>query len=431
MNYYAKALSFVSIVFLVLALTSCNRGRNIHEALYVSNLRETLVADAEEHNLIETIPAYEDFPTLSIIMYDGISPFVDKELWIDSSFSLDSTHSNWRFEGITGSVSGHADSTWLTEGSENKRSLRISFDEARPVTGSDASHTDWVLLANHFDLSLLRGHVAFELAKILGHTGFVPFSQFVHLYVNDEYMGVYQLVDDVSVANGRVELSFSPNPVWSEYLIWRDMHDQGYEILFPASYLHNGHAQYVYQFIVNVSDAIQAENWELIQTLIDVDSFVNFYIQAEFLSDIAINSVFLHIRGQDHRRRLFFGPVWDFDLAAGNDIRRFDTEFPFVALRHYWFHHLIAIPEFRNNVADRWNELRDNEIVQFITDIENKARQWRPDFERNFERHPLTDIRSIYEPRVFGEIDTFMGHVDFLTDWLMRRAYWMDGYINN
>jgi hypothetical protein len=349
------------------------------------------------------------------------SPFVERELWQNGTVTLSG-------EEISARIRGRGNSTWNM--GENKRPLRIRFDEARSVFGSDYEARDWILLADNFDRSLMRNYAALNLARAMGRFHFTPSARHVHLYVNRQYMGVYLFTDERDVNAGRLELS--PDDFFIE-LDGRanepfvTVNHLNYRLRFPSGRaLTPERADFAREFLEKVSRAIRFSDFEEILKLIDLDTFVDFYIVQEFFKnqDAYGFSVFMHISDE----KLFMGPVWDFDIAAGNSAIQMmgsGAEGLYVAVFNYWYRNLMSRPEFFAAVATRWKELRDTEISQTIEEIKQTSARCQGHFERNFIRHPIPQNFLREEIR---RISRFTGQVEFLVRWLEERAAWLDKF---
>ena len=92
-----------------------------------------------------------------------------------------------------------------------KKSIRIKFQEKQSMLGLNESqaYKSWVLLAEWKDLSMLNSATALFLAQnILGADGYYCTDyHFVHLYLGDEYWGLYLLAEQQEVNPGRVEIA--------------------------------------------------------------------------------------------------------------------------------------------------------------------------------------------------------------------------------
>lgn len=86
-------------------------------------------------------------------------------------------------------------------GDKNKDSYRLKF-ETKTQLLSSGKFKQWVLLANDDDPTMMRNALAKEMGDALG-LPFTPGYQFVDLYVNNTYMGTYQVTDRIKVESGR------------------------------------------------------------------------------------------------------------------------------------------------------------------------------------------------------------------------------------
>jgi hypothetical protein len=153
--------------------------------------------------------------------------------------------------------------------------------------------------------------------------------------------------------------------------------------------------------------------------------------------DAGLFSVFMEITGQGDNRRLVMGPVWDFDIAAGNAYYQgynwaygYGPHGIWVGAVNRWYYYLLQWPVFFDAVVVRWNEIRDVEIRQTLERIAYKTQRYQRSFERNFERWPVLGVFVWPNPPAVVEIDTFMGQVDYLLDFLEERIVWLDAYFN-
>jgi len=408
-----------------------------------TDLSDTDNASTSEPDDTDTLAA---FPTIHIT--SELDPFVqERELWHDGTITLGGA-GIFDFDEVDARIRGRGNSTWWN--GQDKRPLRFRFRQARPMI-SDYDARDWILLANQFDRSLLRNYTVLNLGAALSGLGFTPVPHHVHLYVNSEYMGVYLLTDERNVGTGRMQLQWNEDPAISDYFLeldarahltgildetYIDVNGLLYDLRWPDD-LSPQHVDYVRDYLAAVSHAIRTQSFDDILALIDLDSFVDFYIVQEFTKDVDARdlSTFMYITGTGHERRLFMGPIWDFDLAMGNSAYQplgYGPEGLYVAVFNYWYRYLMSRPEFFSAVQTRWNEIRDVEIPQAIEHTLATAIRYQSEFERNFERHPAVMGRQqMPTPREILEIDYFMGHVNHLVNWLEARAAWMDDFFND
>jgi hypothetical protein len=399
------------------------------------------------------------FPSLHITA-DGV-PFVDRDLWISSTFTLEGTLESLQFENVEGRIRGRGNSTWRN--APSKRPLRIRFGQAQSVMGVDAVSRDWILLTNHFDGTLMRNHAAFYFASLLEGLDWTPSSHFVHLYVNERYMGVYQLTDEREAHPDRIPLNYDPDPTVSEYLLELDrnnlnnsslvagvdlFHDnlRTYRLRWPSADAGSGHFEYAQFFVRKTNEAIRSRDFYAISQVIDIPSFVDAYLVHELFCQVGIGwfSVWMSIRGQGEERRIVMGPVWDFDQSAGNattittpdsqhsrsrSTAQYSPDGLFVTLYNHWFRDLMQTPEFFYLVAVRWEEIRDKEVEQTLEHIQDMLRFHGECFDRNFERHPILGRNLYRSPTSVARLSTHEEHTMHLVDWLDERRSWMDGFL--
>lgn len=90
----------------------------------------------------------------------------------------------------------------------NKVPYRIKFDKKTNMLGlnNGAECKSWVLLKSDWDL--IRNDVAFRFGRtIMGDSNFCSDGQLVHLYVNEEFQGVYELCEQCQINPNRVDIS--------------------------------------------------------------------------------------------------------------------------------------------------------------------------------------------------------------------------------
>ena len=100
---------------------------------------------------------------------------------------------------------------WTT--TYEKKGFRIKFAEKQNLLGlnNGAEMKNWVLLAEYKDASMLRNKTAFAIAnEILSEDGYYATdAEFIEVYINDEYWGVYLLCEYQQVDENRVDV-FEP-----------------------------------------------------------------------------------------------------------------------------------------------------------------------------------------------------------------------------
>ena len=85
-----------------------------------------------------------------------------------------------------------------------KYSLKLKFDEKTKILDMPLE-TEWALISNSADKTLLKNFISLKLFSWLGGRD-TPKSQFVELYLNRQYLGVYLLSETIKAGKNRVNL---------------------------------------------------------------------------------------------------------------------------------------------------------------------------------------------------------------------------------
>ncbi|MCL2603643.1 MAG: CotH kinase family protein [Defluviitaleaceae bacterium] len=391
-----------------------------------------------------------DFPSLHL--HSAYDPFaVERNFWHDGTLRVTGTSEPFLMDETAVRIRGRGNSTWAA--GQEKRPLRIRFTEPRTFLDSPNAARDWVLIANLFDASLIRTHIAFYLAGMLEGMPWSPFSRLVHVYINGDYKGIYQLADERNTEEGRADGDFlfeidGSAPSRDRRLSQGET--EGVDFVFVNGWVidvrhphrrdRDNHMAYLKDYLERVDDAIKTRDFAALEALVDIPSLIDFYLVQELFKnlDVGDRSIFLQIRGQGDARRIYFGPVWDFDRSAGNMVAWFTPEYIFAAYRNSWFVDLLDTPEFFALTAERWREINLAQIPHMLLYVQYLSDNYEEAFDRNFERH--THIFDVFNgigseppwlvmiPPPIREIHTAKEQIQFLMSWLYQRAEWLDDF---
>ena len=343
-----------------------------------------------------------------------------KDNYVDTYIQLydktpESTGEGWWDSAEKGKIEmrGRGNSTWGLP----KKPFRMKFTEKfSPIGLNHAKEKSWVILAQDMDKSLLRTHLAFEYSRILFNAAdnyhhekavlFTPCSRFINVYLtgdyydsstgrtrymDGEYLGVYQMSDQVQRADGRIAVDKlkasdgdDPEKITGGYVIEADLHEGNHYtskgIKLTYKYPEDDdfdQAQYDYitDFINKAEAALYGSNYKDPENgwrkYFDEKTLADFIIVKEFVGDLdGYTSTYMYKRrGYD---KLFFGPIWDCDKGWNNDKRVPHYEYqPLESLMIYagfwmppyvnndWFHRLWTDETFRAFVAKRWADKKE------------------------------------------------------------------------
>ena len=399
-------------------------------------------------------PKYLGIPAISINTDDG-SAITSKTTYKGCTVSVSNADESFCFDNVDAEVRGRGNSSW----GQDKRSYRIKFTEKRSMFGTDYAARSWTVIANHSDKTLSRNAIAYEFSKLLPGLKFSSIHEFVDLYVNGEYLGVYLLCDQIQVGEGRVDIEDTlTGDVNTGYLIETDnrapeegkrgqhyfvgIDGKNYTIKTPdpedpeydPKYL-----EYIEDYVNEALRVIESKDWDLICEYIDVDSFVDGYLAQELFCNLDCHS-FSFFLYKDKDGKLYSGPVWDYDIGSGNNNYGLGTPeecLPnqglindgklWVARTHQWYKRLLRVPEYEKLVKEKLVEYKDEfqyviDLISTDPDIEfSYYSKFGRAMERNFVRWNIMGQYIWPNPNVIVRIDTLKGQLDYLNEWLTER----------
>lgn len=203
-----------------------------------------------------------------------------------------------------------------------KKSYTIKFEEKTDVMDMGKAKK-WALLANPFDKSLLRIGLAFDYAEALG-LPFVSKFRYCKLWLNDEYRGIYIVMETIDEGKNRIDIDLDNGDAIFECDLNRTEEDVSYITAYPDIRMQinepeetkNREQEKFEDFLYDVYEAIASGDHTVYEEIIDIDSFVNYYIFAEVVKDIDFGEFSTRYFIRDGK--LYAGPPWDMDLSMGN-----------------------------------------------------------------------------------------------------------------
>lgn len=358
-----------------------------------------------------------------------------------------SADSGNNFSDVEAQIKGRGNSTWWEF---DKKPYRIKFTKKIDLFGMGA-RKDWILLANAMDHSLMRNYLTFTMANEFGDP-YTSQSQWVHIFIDGDYRGVYLLCEQTESGQYRVDIEtehtaddvdvgflieyggsadvddnkfFRFNSVSGKNIIFQ-MTDHNAVIKYPkGEECTKAQRDYIAKYSNEVNTAIMKRKWEDIISLVDIGTFVDNFIVTEIMlnNDMGWNFFFYKPSGG----KLCLGPHWDFDQAAGaSDYGGETYEGWSAGSPHPWFEALVQIDEFIAVVRERWIEKYD--YIHSIPDtfIDEKAAEYQYDINANFTRWEVLGKPHWRSVRSLDKETTYQGHIDYLKTWLTNRIDWIE-----
>lgn len=433
----------------------------------------------KEKNVTHFLGSDNDVYRINITTQNNEFP-VDKTNYIVGNLNVsEQDSSNVILPNMAMKVKLRGNSTMVAD----KKPFKIKFNEKQSLFDLPAAK-EWVLLANYYDKSNIRNYLAYLTANKLNHLNYQPSSIFVDVYFNNEYQGLYLLCEQIEMKAGRVAINknFSVDGI-SSFLLEADERAKeeyagyqgscyvtsgGYDFALkdpdPDDYIEaletlnsetatalekNVAQQTVSDHVKNVTwlQKFMDETSESIYTktnytnYIDVDSFIDYYLVAEFFKNVDVGSTsqFYYIDQGQKDVKLSAGPVWDFDIGAGvvdetsSDIYAgyYAITDLFVRSRDYYLKALFEDPVFEEKVQQRYKEVREDVFLAVFDEMELALDTLNNALTRNINKWPLTNERKTWvEMYALSEryysLTTITQHNKLLYDFLTKRLEVLD-----
>lgn len=336
-----------------------------------------------------------------------------------------------------------------------------------PLLGCGSEH-DYILLAPYSDKTLIRDRLGFSLASRLDALAYTPHTQFVELLINGEYRGLYVWTEkikrdvnrvrirnadnDTSVNSFIVKLDkgagFIPNEYWNSNIPPRNaLNNQRIRFLFHYPKPENvspSQSAYIQRWMKTFEDTLASPGFRNPATgyraFIDVPSFIDYFLMTELARNVDGYRISSFFYKDDDRNDplLHAGPVWDFNICFGNAdycdgylTEGWAKDFNKVCGQDYflvpfWWDRLLEDPAFREQTRLRWQALRagvwsDGALEQLVTQLATEIAG--DPVARNFQRWPVMGVK-VWPNHFVGA--TWEEELDYLKQWLLKRAAWMD-----
>ncbi|MBR2994128.1 CotH kinase family protein [Candidatus Saccharibacteria bacterium] len=390
---------------------------------------------------------YDGIPRMDITLADITLEEIDnneKVVKYDGN-TVDLTSQSGVFQFDNVQISGHGNSTWI----QTKKPYDLKFEKKVNLLGLGKAKK-WVLLANALDDTQLRNDIAYYVGRMLGGD-WAQNGEFVELYIDGDYRGLYYLVQKVEIGKDLVNLK-DPLGVLVELdnlhtggicykaydencLVVKDLVDE--ENLAPAmrDFLDSFNALEI---------AAEAGDYETVEKLIDVESFAKYYLVSEFTSNPDAYNTSWHLYKDGVMDKIHAGVYWDYDLALSNarwggsefflpeDVRTrekfafgwkdydkdgFEVELEVDKSTSRLIYYLMRMPEFRKVVDDIFAEKMCGRGEELLGWIEQRVAMIDEARQRDLSRWDKSDVNQESEK---------------LINWVMRRfRHFENEYGNN
>lgn len=327
-------------------------------------------------------------------------------------------------------IRGHGNTTWQTR-ELYKRPYLLKLNKSAPLFGMKQSKK-WILMANTADKTSLRNEYAYFLAKnVWNRMKWTPDARFAAVFINGKFNGLYQVTEKVEHEKLSLpEGSFLATVNSRLNKEWNFRTQRGTKISIRMEQKSEAEYKKMEQIIQNAEDVIFSPDFKSAekgwQSVIDEDSFVDWYLINEFTKNHDAKfqaSCYFYYDSQT--KKIFMGPLWDMDISCGN-INYDGCQDPegFWVNKDQWYKRLFEDEYFAEKVAERWNETKQKLISSFDW-LENESKNVKPFVMLNDSVWHNLGRRQWPHAPGWKNRKTYESEVDYMTDFLKKRAQWM------
>lgn len=369
-----------------------------------------------------------------------------------------------------------------------KKSYQIKLAEPSDLLGKQEQVKTWVLLASYFDATQMHDKLIKDLAAELG-LAYTASCDWVNLYYDGEYRGVYLLseknsVGETSVAITDMEQAYerlntgygtdmttalAENSYGQQYQYTKDLkepenitggylielnHDMWDEVsgfktrqgvafnVKSPEWCGNAAMKYISEYYQAFEDAVyatddtgaytgyNASTGKYFYEYVDMASLVKVFLLQELAlnCDGFISSVYFY---KDADGIMYAGPIWDQDMTFGTGWNK--TNGAEIVDYHYLAQALIRIPAFKTAVVEYYSSTFAPAVREWLGNNGTIAHQYSLLKDNAAMNYTIWDYIRIGNPEMEGHIwqgVSYQGVVDEMTTWIEDRLANMDSRFN-
>lgn len=477
-KYYAFLPSFADLTHTHVVSTSGYRveidGRQYDSQTPLNDLNAETEYSLRVSNSLDmtqtqqTIVFYQtkNIPSMHLRLSDGtiedINQSVDKSISKSGVCNIIEPDGQTDFYGAFERLKGRGQFSWKMD----KKSYNLFFQTEQNLLGMGEA-VKYCLIANATDYSDLRNKIIYDTTMKLGMKNAVS-SEYVDLYIDGEYMGLYLLTESVDIERNRIHLrdlaSFTaqenffplaqyddiqgtagsmeykakdipdnPSDITGGYLLETTEHGriaqsgggfttaQGndYILKFPE-YLTEKQAVYIGSLMTQIENHASDES---VTQMLDLDSCVKCYLIQEFFENLDTCSFFFYKDSDTINSKMYAGPVWDMDMSFGSNMLFKQANVNAFTVNTWGIYRLLyQNPAFLKEVKRQYAEL----LKPILTDLtENGLQHYEEQVACSYAMDCQRWVHSA-ELSFCPNFDTLHEHVMFFSDFIRNRKHFVE-----
>lgn len=395
-------------------------------------------------------PQLTNLPTLYIETQNH-APITSKETYVSATLRYVDADGETFYDALQ--IRGRGNSTWGLP----KKPYRLKFNKKQKFLGPErANAKSWPILANATDHSLMRNAIASVIGDFAGQP-FTAAAQFADVVLNGEFLGNYQISDQMEIREKRVDITEQEDPATADsditggYFLEVDGFAEGEPVYFRTSrgvlitikspdeeVINNAQQIYIRNHIQKFENALFSANMadpeKGYRQYVDAETLASWYVSTELTGnpDGFWSTYIYKEKGDD---KIYWGPLWDYDIAFNNCRRQGDISRKLILDTGYgadltglWIRQMWKDPWFLELINQKWKEMVEAGVEEHvIAAIDRYAEELEQSQALNFERWSINS-------RVYDELvlyDSYSDYVTYLKDYIHTRVAFLTQAFEN
>jgi len=307
----------------------------------------------------------------------------------------------------------------------SKKPYKIELEKKNDLLVRDNdkyNDKNWILIDEGNDgLNTLIG---LKMNEIMGLGGWTPAYQFVNLFINDDYRGIYMLLESIRRnPDCRLNVDKKSGYIFESDAYWwkEDVYfssDAGvkYTFKYPDSEdITPQQIDYIRQAVNAMEQSFGSGSYD---DYIDVTSFATWILAHDILGtfDSAGANIYLTKYDSSDDTKIAMSTLWDFNsiMKTTNQWSRVRSD------ENFYFKQLFTDTNFTNTYWNIWQQKSDSIFMQ-MTDFIRKfaASETAAALQKS---RPYDGQRWQYEPSTVNE------NIQQALTWFTERQQWMNNY---
>ncbi len=284
-----------------------------------------------------------------------------------------------------------------------KHSFSVEFNQDTLLFDGWKSDDDYIFNANYIDKTFIRHRLSYDIFSLFSPANITPKSHFKNLYLNNDYQGLYVIMEEVDRSLLNIKKSDSSALILKDGALFSDYLD-GYPQQEGEDVFQQKHPKH--QSDNNRKEILQLWNFLHCSTDQEFEDSVAHYFNLDNIIDWHLLLLFTN-NGDGVLKNFYWYKKegtkwsvvpWDYDDSFG---RNGDGTLQ-TALNHCnWQRNILLkrlfnlnIGKYRTRLKSKWDALREDVLnlnrIQVL--VESYYQEIKPkDLENNFKKWPITD----------------------------------------